>query len=221
MSGVRAGALLSVLVLVTSLWWRTLGKPELSAHAGLPFHAVPKPQVTAGDHPPSGSEPPETQPPGGPTVTDADVLRLRGRGLLLPVEGYDPAQLRDGFRESRGDHVHAAIDLMAPRGTPVRAVEDGTIRKLFTSGRGGLSIYHFDPEGRYCYFYAHLDHYAPFLSEGRMVRKGEVIGYVGTTGNAPRNAPHLHFAIVKLDGSGRWWEGTPINPYLMWASALE
>jgi murein DD-endopeptidase MepM/ murein hydrolase activator NlpD len=218
---VRTGALLSVLVLVASLWWRT-HNPEASAHALLTLHRAPKPQaLTADARPPSGSEPPSIPVPGAPAVTDADVERLRGRALLLPVEGYDRTQLHDGFRESRGDHVHGAIDLMAPRGTPVLAVEDGTIRKLFTSGRGGLSIYHFDPEGRYCYFYAHLDRYAPFLSEGKAVRKGDVIGYVGTTGNAPPNAPHLHFAILKLDGTGRWWEGTPINPYRMWGSALE
>ena len=210
-----------MLLLVTSLWWRNERSPEASAHAPSPARTLGKPRLTAADAPPGGSEPPAGPGPGSPTVTDADLDRLRARALTMPVSGYDLKALHDGFHESRGDHRHGAIDLMAPRGTPVLAVDDGTIRKLFTSGRGGLSIYHFDADARYCYFYAHLDRYAPFLSEGRSVRKGDVIGYVGTTGNAPPNAPHLHFAIVKLDGTGRWWEGTPINPYPLWASAVE
>jgi murein DD-endopeptidase MepM/ murein hydrolase activator NlpD len=96
-------------------------------------------------------------------------------------------------------------------------VDDGVIRKLVVTARGGISIYQFDPEGLYCYFYAHLDRYAAFLYEGKPVRKGEVIGFVGSTGNATGGAPHLHFAIFRLDDDAKWWSGTPLNPFPLWA----
>ncbi len=92
-------------------------------------------------------------------------------------------------------------------------MEDGTIRKLFTSVPGGLTIYQFDPNAEFCYYYAHLDHYAEGLVEGMQVKRGTVIGYVGTTGNAPANTPHLHLAIYKIGPGKRWWDGVPINPY--------
>ena len=96
---------------------------------------------------------------------------------------------------------------------PVLAVEDGEIVKLFYSVRGGKTIYQFDRSGRYCYYYAHLDRYAGGLAEKQRVSQGEVIGYVGSTGNAKADAPHLHLAIFKLTPEQRWWEGTPIDPY--------
>ena len=102
---------------------------------------------------------------------------------------------------------------MAPRHTPVRAVEDGVIQKLFASDAGGLTIYQFEPSGMFTYYYAHLDRYAAGLREGQQVRRGEVIGYVGSTGNASPNAPHLHFAIFRLTPERQWWKGEPINPY--------
>lgn len=108
---------------------------------------------------------------------------------------------------------HGAIDILAPRGTPVFAADDGVVKKLFTSHAGGLTIYQFDPDARWCYYYAHLDGYAAGLREGQQVHRGEVIGYVGTSGNAPRNTPHLHFAVVRLDPDRRWWGGTPTDPY--------
>ena len=103
--------------------------------------------------------------------------------------------------------------MLAPRNTPVRAVESGTIAKLFTSKAGGLTIYQFDPTGRLCYYYAHLDRYADGLKDGQAVSEGEVIGYVGTTGNAPANTPHLHFAVFELGADKRWWQGRPLDPY--------
>ena len=63
------------------------------------------------------------------------------------------------------------------------------------------------------YYYAHLDGYASGVSEGKLVKRGEVIGYVGTTGNAPANSPHLHFAIAILPPTKEWWKGEAINPY--------
>jgi murein DD-endopeptidase MepM/ murein hydrolase activator NlpD len=147
----------------------------------------------------------------------SDLERLRSRQLLLPVQGFDRHQLRDDFAEKRGTRVHEAIDMAAPRGTPVLAVDDGVVKKLFTSAAGGFTVYEFDPDGTYSYYYAHLDRYAEGLHEGQAVRKGDQLGYVGTSGNAPASTPHLHFTIFKLAPGKRWWEGTPINPYPLWA----
>jgi len=140
------------------------------------------------------------------------VQELRALRLEFPVAGALPSDLRDSFDEARGSHVHEAVDILAPRGTPVRAVEDGTIAKLYQGGAGGISVYQLDPSERYCYYYAHLQRYVPGLREGQKIRRSEVIGYVGTTGNAPENTPHLHFAIFRLDEGKQWWRGTPINP---------
>jgi peptidoglycan LD-endopeptidase LytH len=157
-------------------------------------------------------------PADAPTVPSVgDLDRLRARQLLLPVQGYDLQQLRDNFAEKRGARVHEAIDMAAARGTPVLAVDDGVVKKLFTSAAGGLTVYEFDAEGSYAYYYAHLDRYAEGLHEGQTVRKGDRVGYVGTSGNAPPDTPHLHFTIFKLLPTRRWWEGTPINPYPLWA----
>jgi murein DD-endopeptidase MepM/ murein hydrolase activator NlpD len=146
---------------------------------------------------------------------ESAVAILRHRGLEFPVEGINRNQLRDTFSDTRGEgRSHEALDIMAPRGTPVRAVEDGKIAKLFESrGGGGLTIYQFDPSETYCYYYAHLDGYAPGIREGESVRRGQVIGYVGSTGNASPEAPHLHFAIFQLTPERKWWKGEPLNPY--------
>jgi murein DD-endopeptidase MepM/ murein hydrolase activator NlpD len=123
----------------------------------------------------------------------------------------------NSFEEAR-DRVreHEAIDILAPRGTPVLAVEAGTIEKFFTSVRGGLTIYQFDPTRTYCYYYAHLDRYRAGLKEGDRVERGQIIGYVGTSGNAPESTPHLHFAVLLLTDRKQWWDGTAINPYDVW-----
>ncbi|SKA05432.1 Murein DD-endopeptidase MepM and murein hydrolase activator NlpD, contain LysM domain [Lysobacter spongiicola DSM 21749] len=135
-------------------------------------------------------------------------------GLVVPVQGVTPAELSNTFDDARGQgRVHEALDIMAPRGTPVLAVADGAIEKLFASERGGLTIYQFEPTGRHAYYYAHLDRYAQGLSDGNEVKRGQVIGYVGSTGNASDDAPHLHFAIFELGPEKNWWEGTAINPY--------
>jgi murein DD-endopeptidase MepM/ murein hydrolase activator NlpD len=150
-----------------------------------------------------------------PAILSSDVARLKGRGLVVPVAGVEPAELRPTFDEMRGggSRRHEALDILAPRGTPVVAAVDGRIAKLFTSKAGGLTIYQFDPEEQYSYYYAHLDRYAPGVVEGQTVTRGNVIGYVGTTGNAPPGTPHLHFAIFKLGPDKRWWEGEPVDPF--------
>jgi murein DD-endopeptidase MepM/ murein hydrolase activator NlpD len=146
---------------------------------------------------------------------EAAVDELRDRDLMVPVQGVQPDDLEDTFDDARGiGRVHEALDIMASRHTPVVAVEDGTIAKLFNSqGGGGITIYQFDPAGEYCYYYAHLDRYADGIREGHQVRRGQTIGYVGSTGNASENAPHLHFGIFRLTAERRWWKGDPINPY--------
>jgi murein DD-endopeptidase MepM/ murein hydrolase activator NlpD len=130
-----------------------------------------------------------------------------------PIAGLTVQDLLDTFDQMRGTARHEAIDIMEPRGTPVHAVVDGTIAKLFLSNPGGNTIYLFDNAQTYCYYYAHLDHYSPALHEGQQVQRGDVIAYVGTTGNASPGAPHLHFAIFELGPEKRWWRGTAINPY--------
>jgi murein DD-endopeptidase MepM/ murein hydrolase activator NlpD len=232
------------IVLVGCLAWMAAGtRKELVADA------TPPPPVTKGASPiapPAGSLPvepmvPETgssrttegstsvEPAPLPTVTaapglvpeanpGADPFGSQGR-LLIPVTGYRAASLRDMFNEVRGDRRHEAIDLMAPRGTAVIAADDGVVKKLFTSKPGGLTVYQFDPSETYCYYYAHLDGYAVGLHEGQLLRRGELVGYVGTTGNAPKDAPHLHFAVIRLDPDKKWWKGTYVDPYPLFARA--
>jgi murein DD-endopeptidase MepM/ murein hydrolase activator NlpD len=152
---------------------------------------------------------------GGSVSAGEATSILSKRKLLIPVDGVRPGTLRDTYEDTRGDGTrsHEALDIMAPRGTPVRAVEDGTIAKLFTSKAGGLTIYQFDPSGTFCYYYAHLDRYAPDLTEHRDVKKGEVLGYVGSTGNASPDAPHLHFAVFRLGPERLWWKGDSLDPF--------
>jgi murein DD-endopeptidase MepM/ murein hydrolase activator NlpD len=139
----------------------------------------------------------------------------------LPVEGLVAANVRDMFDEIHSGHPHEAIDLPAPKGTPVHAVVAGTIRKLFLSKPGGNTIYEFDETGTYCYYYAHLDRYAEGLREGMGVKRGEVVGFVGSTGNADPKSPHLHFTIFELGPEKLWWKGKAINPYLALMAALK
>ena len=157
-----------------------------------------------------------------PPVAAANVGGLSGRrstGPIVPVAGIRPADLHDNFTQPRGNgRLHDALDIMAPRGTPVVAAVDGTIRKLFNSRAGGLTIYEFDQAEEKVYYYAHLDRYADGVAEGLVVAQGTVIGYVGTTGNAPPGAPHLHFAVEVLPPTKEWWKGTPVNPYVLLTS---
>jgi peptidoglycan LD-endopeptidase LytH len=139
----------------------------------------------------------------------------------LPLAGLRVADLRDTFDEVRNGHAHEAIDILASRGTPVQAVVSGTIRKLFLSKAGGKTIYEFDGDSEYSYYYAHLDGYAKGLREGMRVERGQIIGYVGSTGNADSRTPHLHFAVFKLGPEREWWKGKPINPYSRLVEAVK
>jgi murein DD-endopeptidase MepM/ murein hydrolase activator NlpD len=161
-----------------------------------------------------GKVAPKAIEPAGPAAPAADAKLLVERHLLIPVEGIKRAQLVDNFDEKRGGvRKHEALDIMAARGTPVVAVGDGRVAKLFRSVFGGITVYQFDADDRFVYYYAHLDKYAEGLKEGAMLRKGDPVGYVGSTGNAPANAPHLHFAIFKLGPEKQWWKGTAVNPF--------
>ncbi len=133
--------------------------------------------------------------------------------LTPPVDRMKLADMHDSFAETHNGHAHEAIDIMAPRGTPVHAAVSGTIRKLFLSKDGGITIYQFDDAEARCYYYAHLDRYAAGLREGMRVKGGDVIAYVGFTGNANERAPHLHFAVYELGPTKQWWKGKALNPY--------
>ena len=148
-----------------------------------------------------------------PSMASA-IGMLAQRHLEIPVDGVKADQLHDTFNDARAiGRRHDAIDIMAPRGTEVLAADDGTIAKLFTSKAGGITIYEFDPTQTFSYYYAHLDRYASGIAEHQMVHRGQLLGYVGSTGNASEDAPHLHFAIARLDTDRSWWKGDPINPY--------
>ena len=149
-----------------------------------------------------------------PLIGTNPSAELRGRHLQMPIRSVTREDLHDSFEETRGTtRRHEAIDILAPRNTPVLAVEDGTIARLFLSKAGGITVYQFDPTATYAYYYAHLERYADGLREGDPVKAGQVLGSVGTSGNADRNTPHLHFAIFRLTDKKRWWEGTAIDPY--------
>ena len=167
--------------------------------------------------PPAVTPPPpeiKAAEPPLPVMTADATEDLRSRALTLPVQGIKKDELRDTFNELRGgSRRHEAIDILAPRNTAVFAVEDGEIARLFLSEAGGITIYQFDPTETYVYYYAHLERYADGLKEGDKVKRGQIIGFVGTTGNAPRDTPHLHFAIFKMTNEKKWWQGTPIDPY--------
>ena len=135
--------------------------------------------------------------------------------LRVPIDGVNIESFKGGFSQLRGIRLHEAVDILVPRGTPVHAVRDGTIAKLLSSTLGGITIYQFDPDGWLCFYYAHLDRYATGLHDGQHVAQGEVIGYVGTSGNAPPGSPHLHFAITQLTTDRKWWQGRALDPYLI------
>ena len=144
-----------------------------------------------------------------PTATELAELHAE---MAMPLAGIRAADLPDTFLESRGDHVHHALDIPAPRGTPVLSATPGRVLKLFTSQAGGLMVYAADSSERFILMYAHLDAYAPGLRDGQPLARGQTIGVVGTTGNAPPNVPHLHFAIARPGNVARWWTGTPVDP---------
>jgi murein DD-endopeptidase MepM/ murein hydrolase activator NlpD len=181
--------------------------PELNIALEPPIPGPVRTEPTIGPRETSGTG----APPAKAAGTDLELLHRKG--LRIPIDGIAHPALQPSFDQKRGASLHEAIDILAPRHTAVRAVEDGVVAKLFASDRGGITLYQYDPTGTFCYYYAHLERYADGLKEGQALKRGDVIGYVGTSGNAPKDTPHLHFAIFRLNEAGRWWEGTPIDPY--------
>jgi murein DD-endopeptidase MepM/ murein hydrolase activator NlpD len=145
----------------------------------------------------------------------ADVEYLRDRHLLVPVAGADMSKVEDSFYEDRdgGERTHHALDILAPRGTPILSADDGKILRMSNSTLGGICMYTVDPAGRIVYYYAHMDRYNDTMTPGRAIAKGDTLGYVGTTGNAPKNMPHLHFQIMRWAPDGKYWNGEPIDPF--------
>lgn len=191
-----------------------VGAPGAAALPGAPVVAT---DLTEADLPlrPVQQFPVPAIDPNAPATTAAAG---NGQKLKVPVDGFTYAQLSDNFDQPRGtERHHEALDIMAPTGTKVVAVADGKVVKLFNSKPGGLTVYQFDPTATYAYYYAHLDKYAEGLKEGAEIKRGDLIGYVGATGNANPAAPHLHFAVVELTPEKQWWKGTPLNPYPMMA----
>jgi len=156
---------------------------------------------------------------GGPAAPGQPPT-VAAPGLAIPVEGVGASQLADTFAQARaGGRPHDAIDIMAPRGTPVIAAAEGVVEKLhFSRGGGGLTVYVRSPDRRWIHYYAHLDAYAPGVREGQAVRRGDPIGTVGSTGNAGASGPHLHFAIHEMHPGERWWQGRAVNPYPLLAA---
>lgn len=204
------------------LRWYGPPKPAVQAEARLKPEVQIKPDTTEPRLEPNSSR------AGAAPATDTATKSARtapaasdyavattgaAKNLRVPIDGVDVESWKGGFAERRGNRPHEAVDILAPRDTPIHAVEDGIIAKLFVSKAGGYTIYHFDPSGRLAYYYAHLERYADGLREGQVVRQGDVIGYVGTSGNAPPGTPHLHFGVFELGEDRRWWRGRPIDPY--------
>jgi peptidoglycan LD-endopeptidase LytH len=224
--GSRPGRIIPILFFTFAAgavfgWW---ARPQFTPVTAGPVSDVPLPAGTTGNAGlPGSSADSEPASAASPAIDSASVnhttadarAALSERNLRLPIDDASVSAMKGQFGDRRGGGTrgHEAVDILAPRNTPVHAVEDGTIAKLFTSRQGGLTVYQFDPSGRFCYYYAHLERYAANLREQQPVSRGDIIGYVGTSGNAPPNTPHLHFAIFELTPEKRWWQGTPIDPW--------
>lgn len=200
----------AVTAIVTSLAWIVFGAGVMDSVGNL---AVLR-KVEAPGSPSIQADRPTGEPLHKTAVETLPAVTAGS--FLLPVAGVRADQLTDSFTDVRGGgtRVHEAIDIMAPRGTPVLAAADGTVEKLFNSNAGGLTIYVRSPDKRTITYYAHLDAYAPGLAERQAVRRGQQIGAVGFSGNADPSAPHLHFAIMQTTPDAGWWEPAhAINPY--------
>lgn len=193
--------------------------PALLGLAGLwlPSISAAEVKTPAKLNPPQKAVSTEVEKAPEVEVSDEQVASaisdLRARHLQVPLDGIPVERFKGSFFEIRGETRHEATDIAAARNTPVRAVEDGTIEKLFLSKLGGNTIYQSDPSKKYVYYYAHLEGYEPSLTEGAKIKRGDIIGYVGTSGNAPPNSPHLHFSISILTPEKKWWKARAIDAY--------
>ena len=206
--GVRASVsvmrrhLALLLVLATSACSRQL------------YSAAPAPVVAPAAAPARVVLAGATTPASGSVSSEEAVNYLLDRGMEIPVAGMSLSRLRDTFDEGRdAGRIHRALDILAPRGTPVIAADSGHILRVGTNALGGNVIYATDPLGRIVYYYAHLDAFQQGLVQGALIARGDTLGYVGTTGNAPKDTPHLHFQVMRMPADGKYWDGDPINPY--------
>ena len=199
----RSFALMLVLASTTACT-RTLIQPYPAPVAAAPEPAA-RPVVLAG----------APTKPGRNAVGEAEAVEyLMARGMEIPVAGRTVKQLEDTFDEGRdGGRTHRALDILAPRGTPVLAADSGRILRISENRLGGNTVYTTDPQERIVYYYAHLDAYQPGLVQGMTIARGDTLGFVGTTGNAPKDTPHLHFQVMRMPADGKYWDGEPINPY--------
>jgi len=149
------------------------------------------------------------------SVSSAEAVDyLLARGMEIPVAGVSLSRLRDTFDDGRdAGRTHRALDILAPRGTAVLAADSGRVLRVGTNTLGGNVIYATDPLGKIVYYYAHLDAFQSGLEPGASVARGDTLGFVGTTGNAPKDTPHLHFQVMRMPPDGKYWDGEPINPY--------
>ena len=209
----RVIAIFIVFVAILFGVWKATSD-SIQKSSSTPAPAVPREKIPpAIAEPPKSFSPPTVEAPR-PTPVESIPSIIGPNNLLIPVAGVQANQLRDTFNEARSEgRVHDAIDIMAAHNTPVVAATDGVIIKLFQSERGGTTIYQRDPDGKTIYYYAHLDHYADNLVEGHVTHRGDVIGYVGDTGNAGTGNYHLHFAIWVAPDDKHFWNGININPY--------
>ena len=189
-----------------------LAAATLFAMACAPILPAPSPA------PPFPETPAESPAPTGvteplDTFGEGDIARLRETGLLVPVKGAVLSKIEDSFDAPRdGGRRHDAVDILAPRGTAVLAAINGTVLRIGTNALGGNVIWIDDNDQRFVLYYAHLDRYAKGIKQGDRVARGTVLGYVGTTGNAPPDVPHLHFQLMRITDTKKWWNGTPLNP---------
>jgi murein DD-endopeptidase MepM/ murein hydrolase activator NlpD len=196
-----------------------LGATPLPPHGATPQTGESAPPSSAASTPaveasssPASTPTPDVNSAAPPVPTDA--ANSATTGLLIPVAGVRPEQLQDTYTQSRSEgRTHNAIDIMAARNTPVVAAADGRIIKLFQSERGGITLYQLGTDNRTVYYYAHLERYADGLAENRFARRGELLGYVGDSGNAGRDNCHLHFSIWLITDPKRFWDGENLNPY--------
>lgn len=153
--------------------------------------------------------------PAPPAAPRPDPETIAVGSLVIPVAGVKPGQLENTWGDARGGgtRTHNAIDIMAPRGTPVMAAAPGTVEKLFDSRNGGLTVYVRSGDQARVYYYAHLDSYRPGLVEGQRLNTGDVLGAVGSTGSASDTAPHLHFEVKEMGPGEKWYQGREVNPY--------
>ncbi|HUQ81872.1 MAG TPA: peptidoglycan DD-metalloendopeptidase family protein [Gemmatimonadaceae bacterium] len=191
------------------------GEVAMPASSSDPVHAA-RPRAASPPTPPALANdtlvaPAATEDSNAVRPSPAELSDLSA-ALIVPVAGVLPKDLLDTFDEPRGTRRHNALDIPAPRGTPVLSAADGRLQRMFTSEAGGLMVYASDPTDRFVLMYAHLDRYADGVTDGMRLRRGDTIGYVGTTGNAPPNLPHLHFAIARTTSVVRWWTGMPVDP---------